>query len=126
MHKLEKLKENIMGELEGFADAKLTREGAETVKYLASAYDHLNNICDHEEGGYSMDGRSYGIGRYYNRGRSYAGRRGARRDSMGRYSSDGYSMADSGMIDDLRDMMEDAPAGAKQKFQKLINELENM
>lgn len=125
MHKLEKLKENIMNELEGFADAKLTKEGAETVKYLASAYDHLNNICDHEEG-YSMDGRSYGMGRSYNSYRSYARGRNARRDSMGRYSSDGYSMADSGMIDDLRNMMEEAPAGAKQKFQKLINELESM
>lgn len=126
MHKLEKLKENIMSELEGFADAKLTKEGAETVKYLASAYDHLNNICDHEEDGYSGNMRSYGMGRYYNRGRSYAGRRGANRDSMGRYSREGYSMAESGMIDDLRDMMEEAPAAAKQKFQKLINDLESM
>lgn len=44
---------------------------------------------------------------YY--GQSYAGRRNARRDSMGRYSGEGYSRAAEGMVDQLRDLMETAP-----------------
>lgn len=44
---------------------------------------------------------------YY--GRSYAGRRNARQDSMGRYSGEGYSRAAEGMVDQLRDLMETAP-----------------
>lgn len=44
---------------------------------------------------------------YY--GNSYAGRRNARRDSMGRYSRDGYSRAAEDMAMQLRDLMEDAP-----------------
>lgn len=44
---------------------------------------------------------------YY--GQSYAGRRNARRDSMDRYSGEGYSRAAEGMVDQLRDLMETAP-----------------
>lgn len=44
---------------------------------------------------------------YY--GNSYAGRRNARLDSMGRYSREGYSRAAEDMAMQLRDLMEDAP-----------------
>jgi len=66
---------------------------------------------------YRIDGGSYG---------SYAGRRNARRDSMGRYSNEGYSMANDDMIADLREMMETAPEGAKSKIRNLISDLERM
>lgn len=58
---------------------------------------------------------------------SYAGRRNARRDSMGRYSGErGYSR-DGGMVEELRELMEDAPdERTRQEFQRFIQKLENM
>lgn len=136
MHKLYELKDKLMRELEDYSEnGKFSKEDVEAIKYITSAIDHICNIVENEDE-YSnagmMDGGPYtgsyagGRGGRSYRGYSRARGRGANRDSMGRYSRDGYSMADSGMIDDLRGMMEEAPAGAKQKFQKLINELESM
>lgn len=73
---------------------------------------------------YSMDdgyNRSYGM---YPRmsGRSYS----RRRDNMGRYSRNGYSM-DDGMMDELRDLMNKAPDDrTRQEFQKFIQKMEQM
>lgn len=79
------------------------------------------------------DGMSYRGGNSYNsyRGNSYArmGRgRGsnARRDSIGRYSSRGYSM-DEGMVAELHELMEDAPdEKTRLEFQKFIRKIESM
>lgn len=136
MHKLYELKENLMRELESYADkGSLRKEDVEAIKYISSGIDHICNIVEREEDGYSENrGGSYARGSYarggYNgtyRG-SYARGRGsnARRDSMGRYSGDGYSMATEDMVDELRGMMADAPEGAKGKLRSLINELERM
>lgn len=78
-------------------------------------------------GGYSMrGGNSY---RYEGEG-SYARGRGrnAKRDSMGRYSSEGgYSMAGDEMIDELRDLMQDAPdEQTRMEFQRFIQKIEQM
>lgn len=55
---------------------------------------------------------------YY--GNSYAGRRNARRDSMGRYSRDG-------MAHQLRDMMEDAPdEQTRRDMERLASRMESM
>lgn len=61
---------------------------------------------------------------YY--GNSYAGRRNARRDSMGRYSREnGYSRADD-MVGQLREMMNTAPDEmTRQDIQRLVTRLEN-
>lgn len=60
-------------------------------------------------------------------GGSYAGRRNARRDSMGRYSGErGYSR-DGGMVEELRELMQDAPdERTRQEFQRFIQKIENM
>lgn len=73
------------------------------------------------EGGSSYEG---GGGSSYARGRG----RNARRDSMGRYSSDGYSMGGSEeLVEELRDLMQDAPDDrTRQEFQKFIQKLEQM
>lgn len=68
------------------------------------------------------DGRSrrgsYAMARGDGRGRG----RNAKRDSMGRYSSDGKMMAQ-----ELRDLMEDAPnEHIKMEIKKLIQKVENM
>ena len=78
-------------------------------------------------GGRSMrGGNSY---RYEGEG-SYARGRGrnAKRDAMGRYSSrGGYSMAGDEMIDELRDLMQDAPdEQTRMEFQRFIQKIEQM
>ena len=76
--------------------------------------------------GYSRDGSYRGS---YDDG-SYARGRYANRDSMGRYSSrngysrDGYS-GHGDMVDELRDLMQQAPDDAtRQEFQRMIQKLE--
>lgn len=80
-----------------------------------------------EDEGYSSNypymGSSYGD---MNRGsyrRSYA----QKRDSMGRYSRErGYSR-DNGMVEELRELMQDAPdERTRQEFQRFITKLESM
>lgn len=64
----------------------------------------------------------YPGGSYMDHGRSY---RGNRRDSMGRYSR-GYSR-DGGMVEELRDLMEDAPdERTKAEFRRFISKIESM
>ena len=95
-------------------------------------------MIDAEENGYSHDGYYNGSanmnrsGRYFpGHGYSYARGRGsnARRDSMGRYSRNGYSM-DSGnveIVEQLREIMQDAPDDrTRQEFQKFISKMESM
>ena len=68
-------------------------------------------------GGSSYDGGSYGMD-------SYA--RGRKRDSMGRYSSEGYSR-DEEMISELHRLMEDAPdEKTRQEFKRFITKIESM
>ena len=87
-----------------------------------------------EESDYSMDGGSYARGNMrtdrggnsyrYDGETSYARGRGrnARRDSMGRYSTAG-----DGMIEELRDLMNDAPdEKTRMEFQRFISKMESM
>lgn len=75
---------------------------------------------DDEYSGY--EGRSYADGRNYNRDGSYA----RRRDSRGRYSSDGYSR-NGEMMSELHRLMADAPdERTRQEFQRFINKIESM
>lgn len=145
MHKLYELKEKLMNELEYYADnGKFSKDDVEAIKYTASAIDHICNIverADDEYSGMMMDGSyeggSYRGGSYeggsYARGgrggRSYARGRGryARRDSMGRYSSEGYSRASEGIVMELRELMDDAPDDRiRQEIQSLIHNVEKM
>ena len=106
MHKLYELKDKLLNELEGNAEnGKFSKDDAEAIKALSASVEHIDNICENEDGvsyddgmsgsyqsdgmggsyrGYSRQSRSY-------RGRSYARGRGsnAQRDSMGRYSGTG-------------------------------------
>lgn len=91
-------------------------------------------------GGGSYDGGSYEGGSYDG---SYARGRYARRDSMGRFSRDGGSMRGGGgsrdggssrdggysrdgdMIEELRELMQDAPdQKTRQEFQRFIEKME--
>ena len=82
----------------------------------------------YSERGYSRDGSYRGYSRAGSYEGSYARGRGsnARRDSMGWYSSDGsYRYSGGNMVDDLRDLMNDAPDNeTRQEMQRLIQKLE--
>lgn len=140
MHKLQELKEMLCDELEKYSSKDITSGTLEVVDKLSHAIKNLDKIIEKYEGesygygnyggsyGGSYDGGSYG-GR--SRGESYedrsrggmsgAGRRNARRDSMGRYSRGGEDMAS-----ELRELMQDAPENMRGEFQKLISKIEYM
>ena len=144
MHKLMEYVCDEMKELERKAskDGKLSMAEMQYLDTLAHTKKNLLKSDEMSgEEGYSgmmypryygddrMDGRSYGDGRSYVDDRSYARGRGrnARRDSMGRYSSRGYSMANEDMADELRDLMEKAPDEmTKKEFRKFIDKIETM
>lgn len=79
-------------------------------------------------GSYARNNQGGNRGNYsrnsYARGRG----RNARRDSMGRYSREGgYSMDSAEMVDELRELMQDAPDDrTRQEFQKFISKIEQM
>ena len=82
-------------------------------------------MMDSEDGYSHEDGRNMG-GNYNGRymGYSYAGRRNARRDSMGRYTR-GYSRGNEEMLDQVRDLMEQAPDDqTRREFQKILDRLD--
>ena len=136
----------MMEELEK-ANEKIKMSGGEVsgsdIEYLDKLTHGIKSIkttiamIDAEDDGYSNNDMSYEDGRSYRnsynrggsyRGSSYARGRGsnAKRDSMGRYSSRGYSM-DDGMIMELRELMQEAPdEHTKREFQKFINKMESM
>ena len=118
MDKLYNLKERLIKELEAYAGkSSWNSSDLDIMKTTASAVDHICGIikaCEEEEGGYSSR-MSYGrdpMGRDVEPGRdmSYAlGRRGAPRDSMGRYSGEmGYSRHGD-PVEKIREAMEHAP-----------------
>lgn len=153
---LEQLCETVAEEIRE-ANNKIKTAGgkisAGDVEYLDKLTHMLKSIkttkamMDSEEGysseGYSNEGMS---GASYARGRG----RNARRDSRGRYSSEGmsgrsgrsggrsndgsyesygrsYGSYGDEMVDELRELMNEAPNNEiRQKFQKLISEIENM
>ena len=136
MHKLIEYICDEMEELERKAekDGKLS---AAEIQYLDTLAHTKKNILKSdemmEESEYSMEGGSYarnsyarGRGRSNARGGSYEGGsmargRNARRDSMGR-----YSRGDE-MVDELRELMEDAPdEKTRMEFQRFIQKIEQM
>jgi hypothetical protein len=147
LEKLYELKEKLMKELGEYSqNGKYSKEDVETIKYMASAIDHMCNIIEKAEdeeysqrgGSYAYDNGNMGGGGYrgnnnYSRGGgSYRGGRGgnsyargrgqnAPRDSMGRYSRDGD------MLDQLEEIKRDAPNDQiRQHIQQLISEIEQM
>lgn len=144
MHKLIEYVCDELDELERKVD-KGGKLSVSEMQYLDTLAHTKKNLLKAEEmsedmeySGAMMDGRVYNDGMSYNIGGSYArdGRRGsyargrgrnARRDSMGRYSSEGYSRASEGIVMDLRELMEDAPdERIRQEIQNLIHKVEQM
>ena len=133
MHKLMEYVCDEMKELERKAekDGKLSMAEMQYLDTLAHTKKNLLKADEMSEEGYSgmmypryygddrMDGRSYADDRSYARNR--------RRDSMGRYSRRGYSMAADDMMDELHELMEKAPDEmTKREFKKFIDKIETM
>ena len=150
MHELYELKEKLCRELEEYGKKDLSAGGLEVVDKLAHAVKNLDKIIENYEeseysgnmggmgGSYARGGRggnrggSYRGGSYEGsyEGGSYARGRGknARRDGMGRYSSErGYSRDAQDMADQLRDLMEDAPDETiRRDIERLVKKVEQM
>lgn len=138
---LEELCETALKELE-MSNEKLRKTGGELTAGDVDYLDKLTHMIKSikatmamiENESYSGRGGSYARGGRggqsrnggYSRGGSYARGNGRRRDSMGRYSSEGgYSRDAEDMVDQLRDMMDDAPdERTRQDIQRLISKME--
>lgn len=136
MHKLIEYICDELDALERKADkgGKLTMTEIQYGDTLAHFKKNLLKAEEMSDEGYSM-GDEYsrrGYSRYsgYSREGSYARGRGenANRDSRGRYSRDGYSMADNeSMIDELRSLMQNAPdEQTRNEFKRFIQKIENI
>jgi hypothetical protein len=133
MHKLYEWACNELEELESKAEKGLSAADVEYADKLTELKKNILKIEMLEDEGYSAEYRddmgSYARGR--NRGGSYrysyARGRNARRDSMGRYSRDGYSRAADEQIEMLEGMMESAPnEQIKKEIEKLISKMEQV
>lgn len=140
MHKLIEFICDELDDLERKAErgGKLSMTEVQYMDTLAHAKKNLlksDEMMEDEE--YSMAGGSYAYARDGRGGgrsnASYARGRGrnARRDSMGRYSSEnrysregGYSMAEDDFRMDIEDLMQSAPnERVKQKLRELMSEM---
>ena len=125
MKHLEKLKEALCEELDKFGKSgDITVNSLEKIHKLTDTIKNIDKIMalESEEGGYSEGYMDDGMmhGNSYARGRRYA-----KRDSMGRYSRDGYSRAADEQIEMLEGMMDSAPnEQIKKEIEKLIYKME--
>jgi hypothetical protein len=124
MHELYELKEMLCKELEEIGGkGELTAGSLETVDTLAHALKNIDKIIE------SKEDEEYS-GRYYDGSynRSYArGRTNARRDSMGRYSREGYSRAAGDMADRMRSLASDAPdETTRREMERMADKMEKM
>ena len=131
MHEIYELKEMLLKELEEYGKrGDLSAGSLEIVDKLAHSVKNLCKVIeDMEESDYSSYGGGMPYrGNSYDRDRSYARGRGrnARRDSMGRYSRDGYSRAGE-IAQRLRDLMRDAPdEHTRSEIERLASKMEQM
>ena len=145
MHKMMMLRDNLVDELEKFADKPLNEQSLDLVDKLAHAIKCIDTVSAMERAendGYS--GRSYrdGMSRrtyrddysgdgvsgrryfYTQRGDGMSGMR--RRDSLGRYA-DGYSHdeAKDRLMNEMQGMMGDVSPEAQNAIRKALNALGN-
>lgn len=147
MHKMMMLRENLMDELEKFADKPLNDQSLEIVDKLAHAIKCIDTVVamEQQESRESRESRGYS-GRSYRDGGGMSGRRyrddysedgmsgrryrdggmsgRRRRDSLGRYA-DGYSNdeAKDRLMSEMEGMMNNVSPEAQHAIQKALNAL---
>lgn len=120
--KLAHIKKSILTSDELWDDSEYNMAGGESgqprTSYRRGGSSRREGMEGKREGGSPMEGNSYTRGRGRN----------ARRDSMGRYTNNGSSYAESEeMVEELRELMQDAPdQQIKMEFERLIQKLEQM
>lgn len=133
MNELYELRDKLCRELKKYNSEDVTTSSLEVVDKLAHAIKNIDKIIEsykEDEGnsyGYNPYDSSYGNYRG-NRGNSYGRGRGrnAKRDSMGRYSTEGYSRHGD-MVEQLREMMMEAPTDdIRREYEKMISRIESM
>lgn len=123
MRELYELRDKLCHELKKYSTEEITPNALEIVDTLSHSIKNIDKIIDWRENegssyGYNRGGKSY----VYGRGRG----RNAKRDSMGRYASEGYSRHGD-MIDTLKEMMMDAPnEEIRREYEKIISHYESM
>ena len=124
MDALYDLKDLLVKELESYGKkGEMSASVLERVDMLAHATKNLDKIIECMEGDEYSNRGSYGR---YSRDSDRGMSRARRRDSMGRYASDGYSRHGD-LADKLRDMMDDAPDDrTRQEIQRLVSKMEQM
>ena len=140
MKKMMELRDMLCEELDKLANkGQVTSGSLELIEKLTASIHYIDEIMQMEEGGYSNDGYSNARGRY------------AKRDSMGRYSSDngyssgmsydyandgysrdgysrdgGYSRDSKHMVNQLRSMMQGvSDEKTRQAIERCINQIED-
>ena len=132
MHDIYNLKSMLMDELKEYGRKNEVNAGSlQAIDTLAHATKNLCKIIKDAEGDEYTSGGSYMRGGRSYRGSydgnyddsSYARGRGrnARRDGMGRYSSDGGMME---LADEIKSMMQELPEDARRDAEKLVMKLE--
>ena len=128
------IKEKLMEELyevekklKNAGGGKISAGDLEYIHKLTDTIKNIDKIEMLEDGGYSEatdfmgEGRMYGMS--YEGGSSGArGRRGGRRDSMGRYSR---AEGKERMAEKLREMMQEAEGQEREAIRKCLKEIEN-
>lgn len=138
MKELYELRDKLCREMKGMGrEQKLSATSLQTIDTLAHAIKNIDKVIENESqysgtGNYGMSRRgagSYADG-YYDPDGTYSttepySNRGRARDSMGRYSSTGYSR--SGIVDEMRELMMNAPdEHTRQQIQRLMTKMEGM
>jgi len=140
MNELYELKEKLCRELKKYNNEEVTTNSLEVTDKLAHAIKNIDKIIEKYE---EEEGGSYGYNSYEpmyrgnsnrgNRGNSYnnsyaRGRgRNAKRDAMGRYSSDSGYSRHGDVTEQLREMMMDAPNDEiRREYERVISRIESM
>lgn len=122
-HKLKKLRENLMEELETFADRPVNERDLEFVDKLSHSLKCIDTICAMEGyDGYSdRTYRDNYSGRMYHDNYSY-GNMGSRRgySNLGRYSRD---EAKDRLVSEMEGMMNEVSPEAQHAIQRAISAL---
>lgn len=132
MNELYELKDKLCKELKHYSNEEVTTNNLSIIDTLAHSIKNIDKIIE----SYDEENVSYGYN--YNYGNSRGGRnsyggsysrgrgRNAKRDSMGRYSNDGGYSKHNDTIEQLREMMMEAPTEEiRRDYERIINRMES-
>lgn len=124
MYKLYNLKDKLCDELTALADEEITTSNIDIIDKLTHTIKNLDKVID------VKSAETYsGASRYNPRDNMSRGRPGySGRDSMGRYTYDGYSRSDdiNSMIHEVRSLASYLPSNKQDEIDRLVMRMEQM